>query len=458
MSDTLVAHILDNDQLAIKLGQEFWRSFDIPGTNRDSTVEDYLLAHPLLINEHFKYDEYRPIVDAVTRESLAHPEQGRCEGKVVYLVWGITSRISPQEGESMIRYAADALYRERAKEVNLITYLFKGRQDMDPALRFNKKRFSGKSPDEVKKLEEKLESIKGESFSLEVMLQGLFQSGIRNIITLNAHSYESTKRVLRRVFNWYKVFGEEHGLPNSPSIDKIFYDIDSMPIFAHYIKYNLSRVLDFGDEGENLVLLSLDKGDWGRTDMVYDLLGLKNMLVLYLDKDREIPDDPSNLSCLIDHIRTKDGRIDCKDIEDVRQVTNISGKILLLPDDIINTGGTIFEPLHLFSDGMPEYVFAFAPNSTLPPRTGVYKKIYDNRVNIVTSDSHPNLQTHRERGATQITVLSFAKYFADIIRSYVSKSRPLPSSLFTPGNLEEVGNLYEIVTKGREFVPYRIGE
>jgi len=411
MHNIAIFPVRANDGFASKLAE----SLRELGAYDESNLRDRL------VNRKFGDGEYNPII---TEDNVNDPDKKRCEGKKVYIVWSITSQITPTDSFGRVLLLTDDAYREGAEEVNLvIPYHRFNRQDIDPSEIYTRK--FDMSKEEDVKLKAKLEKTRGEPFSLEVIIKHLHYAGIKNILTMDDHS-EHTGEIYERIY----------GGTDS------YINLDSLPIYAHYILNSLSKEIDLGNEGENIVLLGPDENSWSKINKMYELLNLKKVTKLLFDKNRLEEDNPNMIDTVLKEC-------DC-------DLSDLSKKIVFGFDDIGSSLGTFTNPIvQLFGKERPKYVFGFIPHLIL---TGpeAYSKVYDNRLNLVGTNSHPNLIHHDEMGMSQITVLDVTKYFAMAMISCIEKSKQ-PSSVFdfSPVNLEEAGLLYKTKKGVSELIPYK---
>ena len=409
MSDILLFPVGHNDSFASKLAESL-RELEAYGDGE---------LHDKLVNSKFSDGEYKPIIN---KDDLAEPGKRRCEGKDVYLVWSITGQITPTESFGRVLFLADAAYREGARNVNMvIPYHYFNRQDIDPALIYTRE-FDSDSPEDVK-LKEKLEKIESRSFSLEVVVKHLHSAGIKKVLTMDDHS-EHTREIYERVYGR----------------DDAYVNLDPLPVYAHYILNSLSRDADLGNKGSNVILFGPDKGSVDRIVRVYDLLDLESACKLLFDKNRLKDNDPNAVESVL---KECDG-----------DLSDLSESVVLGFDDQGDTLGTFTNPiLKLFrGDNSPKYIFGFISHLILP-NSEAFSRVYKNRLNLVGTNSHPNIAYHAELGVPQITVLDITKYFALAMVRCGQKGRD-PSSVFeySKENLDEVGFLYNPLKRGKPLL------
>tara|TARA_Y100000310_G_scaffold267709_1_gene279852 strand:- start:18592 stop:19827 length:1236 start_codon:yes stop_codon:yes gene_type:complete len=408
MSDILLFPVRHNDSFASKLAESL-KELEAYG---DGDLSDKL------VNSKFSDGEYKPIIN---KDDSAEPDKRRCEGKDVYLVWSITSQITPNDSFARVLFLADAAYREGARNVNLvIAYHYFNRQDVDPALIYARG-FNPDSSEDVK-LKEKLEKIESRSFSLEVVVKHLHNAGIKKVLTMDDHS-EHTKEIYERIYRR----------------DDAYINLDPLPVYAHYILNSLSREVDLGDRGSNVILFGPDKGSEDKIVRAYDLLDLESACKLLFDKNRLKDNDPNAVESVL-----KECDVDLSDL---------SESVVLGFDDQGDSLGTFTNPfISLFRKEKPKYIFGCISHLILP-NTEAFSRVYKNRLNLIGTNSHPNIAYHAELGVPQITVLDITKYFALAMVMCGQKGRD-PSSVFeySKENLDEVGFLYNPLKRGKSLL------
>lgn len=363
----------------------------------------------LVINRVWSNGEYCPIITDI----LDKDSEPRLEGRTACIVYSYTqSHLSNTEAFARILLLSDAAYRNGAADVVLIMAesLF-DRQDLDPSIKF-KPEFSDVS-DKIKK---KTIAMQGQPFTLETAVKHFKLAGISKVLTLDRHSDES-ERVYRSVY--------------SRDSNEVLFNLDPVPIFVNYA---LQLPIDLSNNGQNLVLLAPDKNAWKSVDRFKKLSGLYNTSIVYCDKNREVPNDPTRLKASI--IKTSDNFRGVKD------------KIVVAIDDKADTMGTLRTTLveDLTTDGKPRQLHAFITHMIMSTRSA-YENIYTHRINLHGSNSHPNMTFKKdEPGVGNITVIDFTPYFAWALVNHVLPGKPIPE--VTLDNLMNFRKQYGIIKQG----------
>jgi|TARA_B100001971_G_C18256306_1_gene582434 phosphoribosylpyrophosphate synthetase len=403
MSEILLFPVRPNDSFASRLAESL-KELEAYG---DGDLNDKL------INRKFSDGEYNPVI---TEDNTDEPNKRRCEDKDVYLVWSITSQITPTESFGRVLLLADAAYREGADNVYLVLpYYYFNRQDIDPALRYTKEFDSGNIEDI--KLKKKLGKMEGQPFSLEVVVKHLHSAGIKKVLTMDDHS-EHTREIYERIYGR----------------DDAYVNLDPLPVYAHYILNSLSRDVDLGDKGSNVILFGPDKGSMDKIVKVYDLLDLECATKLLFDKNRLKENDPNEIESVL---KECDG-----------DLSNLSNKVVLGFDDQGDSLGTFTNPfINLFRKEKPKYIFGCISHLILP-NSEAFTRVYKNRLNLIGTNSHPNIAYHAELGVSQITVLDITKYFALAMIMCGKKGKdPSLALRYSKENLDGVGFLYSPLKK-----------
>lgn len=334
------------------------------------------------------------------------------EEKSIYIVATPSSEITPQDWKSRIELVSDAAKRKGAKKTVLVaTDLFYSRQDRDPR------------QDSI---------LEGQPFSAEFLAKGMYHNGIDQILTLHLHS-DKVKNIYKEIYN-----------KNS---EEIILDIDPAPILAHYLLFNSS--LKIKDDGKNIVFVSSDKGAFGFVDRVRKCTFLKNATSVYCEKTRGKPNDPNAITMKIIH---KSPNFD-----------GLDGKILIFPDDIGDTCGTIETAerslMYESDEGKPEGMFIYFTHPVLAGENynSVLKRLYKlkNVKEAIVTNSHPFIEDRRTYDfKTNSSVLRVAAYFASVAINCVEKQRPM-SSVFgvaCKNDLDKFKELYDVKRSTLHFL------
>ena len=259
--------------------------------------------------------------------------------------------------------------------------------------------------------------MEGQPFSLEVVVKHLHSAGIKKVLTMDDHS-EHTREIYERIYGR----------------DDAYVNLDPLPVYAHYILNSLSRDVDLGDKGSNVILFGPDKGSMDKIVKVYDLLDLECATKLLFDKNRLKENDPNEIESVL---KECDG-----------DLSNLSNKVVLGFDDQGDSLGTFTNPfINLFRKEKPKYIFGCISHLILP-NSEAFTRVYKNRLNLIGTNSHPNIAYHAELGVSQITVLDITKYFALAMIMCGKKGKdPSLALRYSKENLDGVGFLYSPLKK-----------
>ena len=196
---------------------------------------------------------------------------------------------------SRLYFASQTAYENNASSVNVVC----------PDLPFSR---ADKIYTDFPKDSSAYEKNKGRG-RLAKSVAGMFAlGGVHNLLTLEVHS------------DLVKSFYDEVGITIA--------DISPMPVIAHYLARE--SPLDFGENGERLLLVCPDRGATDRVDELSSYLrgayGMEDASTLYLEKIRKVPNNPDEVE-----IRVR-GTSD--------NYSEMRGKYAVIVDDIVDTAGT----------------------------------------------------------------------------------------------------------------------
>lgn len=325
------------------------------------------------------------------------------KGKRVILVDTYTTRVNMNERAfARLMFSVDALKRSGAAEVNLASFpLPYARQDEDPA---DIAKIPSDSTDPtVQKHRKKLQNMQGESFAMDAYNSFLHNIGIKRIFTSENHNPKEMRESVERHYG---------------TSDGVLYNLDPFILFGHLFSFapiygQNGEPLDFGRNGSNVVMGGIDLAAHERVDRLIRYTGFTDAAVLLNLKNRRRAGDPTAISV------QKFGDRNYHE-------HGLEGKILLIPDDMFDSGGSVESTLldiDYTKEGVPKYVLCVVP---YPINSGeAFERIQKNHLNIWTTTFRPNISQHGDFGAESITPLYMGRWLADEFSSIMSEGKPL---------------------------------
>tara|TARA_Y100000310_G_scaffold342726_1_gene447103 strand:+ start:403 stop:1614 length:1212 start_codon:yes stop_codon:yes gene_type:complete len=299
--------------------------------------------------------------------------------KSVYIISTQGPFQNPQDIGMRICLAAGTAKENGAKGVYLVaTDLSYSRQD--------------RGPSEDKKMV-------GEGNTAKLYAELLANSGVDGVITLHSHN--------RKIKGYYE---EAMGA----SGEKVFFDVWPYSLLSHYLLTKSS--LDIENNGENIVVVSPDKGARKFSEKLRDSLYLNNAGMLYLSKARNSPNKPDEV--IVDNPR-------------LENTDTLDKKTIIFPDDIIDTGGTIIKTVDWLNNshknhgfGNPKDYFFYFTHAVMSGRAyeGIQNKLAKlNAKEFIVTNTRPFISDNRSfRFKKNSTVLRTAKLFGDMILRHYS--------------------------------------
>ncbi|OUR67338.1 ribose-phosphate pyrophosphokinase, partial [Marinomonas sp. 42_23_T18] len=174
--------------------------------------------------------------------------------------------------------------------------LFYSAQDRGPHKSLGETHFE-RDVNDIKKFD-------GQPFSAKLYAEMLKLSGVDTVMTIHNHS-ESVQKIFTEVFE-----GDFHNL--------IPYEI-----YSHYLLN--SNILEYGEDGEGLVLCAPDKGARSFVQKMFNTLGLSKAKLIMLDKER-----------------TSERKVEITlHKESEHTFDDLDGASIILFDDMVRTGSTV---------------------------------------------------------------------------------------------------------------------
>lgn len=338
--------------------------------------------------KQFMNTEFCPrfISDETDMENIGHT----LDGKIVVIVSTSSHVKSRQELAMANLIIARSAKENGAKRVVLIEPdLFYSAQDRGPRRDLGETHFDRDLQD-IKKFD-------GQPFTAKLYAQMLKLAGVDTVMTVHNHS-SSVQKMFSDVF------------------DGDFHNLIPYEIYAHYLLN--SDILNYGPEGEGLVLCAPDKGARDFVKAMYDTLGLTKAKFIMLDKER-----------------TGERKVEITlHKESEHTFEGLDGASVVLFDDMVRTGGTVVKSCKFLQQINPSRM-VFALSHFYASHEGRERMAHPAIGEILTLNTLPTILNRDEQGRLRkkIVVLKIEKWLA-----------------------QELGQLLGISTTSREANAYKI--
>ncbi len=216
----------------------------------------------------------------------------------------------------------------------------------------------------------------GQPFTAKLYAQLLKLSGVDTVMTIHNHS-DSVQKMFCDVFG-----GDFHNL--------IPYEI-----YAHYLLN--SNILNYGEDGEGLVLCAPDKGARDFVKEMYKTLGLSKAKFIMLDKDR-----------------TAERRVEITlHKESEHTFDGLDGASIVLFDDMVRTGSTVVKSCQFLQQINPQRM-VFAVSHFYASDEGRELMAHPAIGEILTLNTLPTILNRDEQGRLRkkMVVLKVEKWLA----------------------------------------------
>jgi len=216
----------------------------------------------------------------------------------------------------------------------------------------------------------------GQPFTAKLYAQLLKLSGVDTVMTIHNHS-DSVQKMFCDVFG-----GDFHNL--------IPYEI-----YAHYLLN--SNILNYGEDGEGLVLCAPDKGARDFVKEMYKTLGLSKAKFIMLDKDRTA-ERKVEITLHKESEHTFDG---------------LDGASIVLFDDMVRTGSTVVKSCQFLQQINPQRM-VFAVSHFYASDEGRERMAHPAIGEILTLNTLPTILNRDEQGRLRkkMVVLKVEKWLA----------------------------------------------
>lgn len=238
-----------------------------------------------------------------------------------------------------------------------------------------------------------IKKFDGQAFTAKLYAELLKFSGVDTVLTIHNHSY-SVQRIFADIFE-----GDFHNL--------IPYQI-----YAHYILN--SNIVNYGPEGEGLVLCAPDKGARDFVKEMYNKLGLPKAKFIMLDKER-----------------TSERKVELTlHKESEHTFEGLDGCSIVLFDDMVRTGGTVVKSCQFLQKINPKRM-VFAVSHFYASEEGRERMVHPAIGEILTLNTLPTILNRDEQGRLRkkLVVLKVEKWLAQELSNilelpYQSEANP----------------------------------
>ncbi|MBJ7552915.1 ribose-phosphate diphosphokinase [Marinomonas spartinae] len=293
----------------------------------------------------------------------------KLRGKSVIIV-STTSHVKSRQELAMANLIIARAAKENgaARVILVEPDLFYSAQDRGPHLSLGETSFQRDIKD-VKKFD-------GQPFTAKLYAQMLKLSGVDTVMTIHNHS-DSVQKMFNEVFE-----GDFHNL--------IPYEI-----YAHYLLN--SDMLDYGENGEGLVLCAPDKGARDFVKQMFHTLGLPKAKFIMLDKERT-DERKVEITLHKESEHTFDG---------------LDGASIVLFDDMVRTGSTVVKSCQFLQQINPKRM-VFAVSHFYASDEGRQRMAHPSLGEILTLNTLPTILNRDEQGRLRkkMVVLKVEKWLA----------------------------------------------
>lgn len=368
--------------------------------------------------------------------------------KTVYISATSSYDVGPQELHMRVCLAADAAKQNGAKEVVLIQPMLSySRQDRGP------------------KDDEKL---KGQPYSSLVLARNFYMNGVDRILTMHLHSRDNYYPFAELYFKdeldkYIGQFEDTEPKEVKEKIDdkkvelgrRVVYNLNPNPIFAHYLRFSSSiarkNQKNKGWQGEDVVFISPDLGARYHILDLRNLTFLKNSSYCNCLKVRGEPNNPHDMTVELDTFS-----------ENFFDNGGLENKIIVIGDDMIDTGGTIEKTCIALKNGhdygRPKAIILAFSHAVLAGKAyrNIQQKIGAIKPQeIITLNTLPYIETRRNPGWKKYSsVLRIAHYISDAIKNCI-EPEVNPTDFYNYDSLEQlkdVSKLYDNKSSTMHFL------
>ncbi|MBC7005105.1 ribose-phosphate pyrophosphokinase [Photobacterium sp. BZF1] len=221
-----------------------------------------------------------------------------------------------------------------------------------------------------------IKKFDGQPFTSKLYAQMLKLAGVDDVVTVHNHSVS-----VQRMFS--EVFGGR------------FYNLIPYTIYAHYLLN--SNILNYGPDGEGLVLCAPDKGARDFVKEMYNTLGLTKAKFIMLDKER-----------------TAERKVEItlhEESEDTFE--GLNNPSIVLFDDMVRTGSTVVKSCQFLQQLKPDRM-VFTVSHFYASTEGRERMSNPALGEILTLNTMPTILNRDEQGRLRkkMVVLKIEKFLA----------------------------------------------
>lgn len=335
-----------------------------------------------------------------------------------------------------------ALKKNANKVIALSNYFYYARADgesLDLLSRYNKLRENGKKiPD---KLFNKIKQRVNSTDDLEIYIKNIMIAGIDAIIAVDLHNEDDVMKFATETNNRFSL---------SNDMNKFLYNLDTLPLFVHHIKYGLSQYTGINFKLEDMVFSSTDEGSEKRNQRAVSLVDVPKLGEIYCKKVKEEKED-GNFDYIVK-------------VDKSNNIKSLNGKLLVIFDDCAGSFSTISNTVKAVTKqfGKPDYVLACISHPTIYS-VDAFRNIRKNKINILTTNTRPNIAYHGGRDFKYISTMDIAPYLHRVIVDCIGTPGEETKIFnevfnFNSTNLKKASELYSLRPDGKhtqkKLVPY----
>jgi len=233
-----------------------------------------------------------------------------------------------------------------------------------------------------------IKKFDGQAFTAKLYAELLKLAGVDTVLTIHNHSH-SVQRIFSDIF------------------ENDFHNLIPYQIYAHYLLN--SDILNYGPEGEGLVLCAPDKGARDFVKAMYNTLNLPKAKFIMLDKER-----------------TNERKVEITlHSESEHTFEGLDGSSIVLFDDMVRTGGTVVKSCKFLQQINPQRM-VFAVSHFYASDEGRERMAHPAIGEILTLNTLPTILNRDEQGRLRkkLVVLKVEKWLAQKLCSILDLPTP----------------------------------
>lgn len=385
------------------------------------TVKDdisfYEKINELLGNNFFLEElrEFKNFDDKTNKITLLNPDLEDNDDKIkvvdytdknVFVATSLTSEISPLEQiMNQVRVIDGVAKRNPNLIVSLNPYFYFARADGDSKELLN--RYNSNQELSEKEMQKVIQRVNSTD-DLQLYLKMLMVNGIDALVSFDMHNESD-------VITFAQQINEKYNL--GKNMDKFVFNLDTLPVFVHHVKNNLFAYSDLKFDPKKIVISSTDEG----SDET-----MRRAIKLF---DEEI----GYVSCKKIKEETDEGyKINIK-VDDTN-IDSLQGKYLIIFDDCTGSFKTISDTVKANTKklGNPDYVIALISHPTIY-NPQAFKNLRKGTINLVTTNTRPNIAYHAGRNYKNISTLDLTQYLYQVL-----------DKCFGSGEIKNIGDVINL--------------